>query len=180
MTTKILPIFLPGDKMAYVMAGPTRELPDGYKLIRCAKEIPVDPERVAFDVSTLDFAPFDDDTIRSSLPDIIQALERGDRLYVGCMGGTGRTGTMLGIIAAQHPAMTGLDAFKYIRAIYKSGAIETEEQKLQVERLAGIYNAPSGPDYGWQDHEAWLDEMDSPAPARWGFRKLWHMLTGSG
>lgn len=136
MATKTIPIFLPGDKVAWVMAGPTRELPKDRKLIRCAEEIPVHEDRIAFDVSTKDFRPFDADTLRSTLPAILRALEAGDRLYVGCMGGTGRTGTLLAILAAQHPAMSGAEAIVYIRQVYKPGAVETAEQEGQVMAFA--------------------------------------------
>lgn len=132
MPTKTIPIFLPGDKIAWVAAGPTRELPADRKLIRCAREIPVEDAVVAFDVATADFFPFDTYLLEQALPAILRALEDGERLYVGCMGGTGRTGTMLAILAAQHPAMSGAEAITYIRQVYKSGAVETSEQEAQV------------------------------------------------
>jgi hypothetical protein len=136
MTTKTLPIFLPGDQIAYIMAGPTRELPDDRLLVRCAEEIPADPSRVAVDIGTKDFQPFDPDKLTAGLPTIIRLLKEDYRLYVGCMGGTGRTGTLLAILAGQHPGMNGPDAIKYIRAIYKSGAVETAEQKEQVAEFS--------------------------------------------
>lgn len=135
---KTIPIFLPGDQIAYITAGPTREMPDTHQLVRCAAEIKVDPERVAFDVSTGDFEPFDDKKIAANLPRIINHLITPGLapLYVGCMGGTGRTGTLLAILAAQHPKMDGEAAVAYIRAIYKPHAVETFEQKNQVAEWA--------------------------------------------
>lgn len=134
MATKTIPIFLPGDKIAWVMAGPTRELPDTHMLVRCAAEIPVPFDRIAFDVATGDFKPFDDQLLSWMLPMIMEYLrdDTSKPLYVGCMGGTGRTGTMLALLAAQHPGMTGIEAITYIRQIYKSGAVETQEQENQV------------------------------------------------
>lgn len=136
---KTIPIFLPGDKLVYITAGPTREMPANCRLIRCAAEIPVARDVIAFDVSVTDFTPFDDDTILANINGIIDALIDGEELFVGCMGGTGRTGTMLAILAAQHPAMTGPNAIQYIRQIYKSGAVETANQAEQVDRLAHCY-----------------------------------------
>lgn len=139
MAHKTIPIFLPGDEVVWITAGPTRELLHTHRLIRCAEEIPVPKDRIAFDISTKDFRPFDDDVIRKDLPHILTALIRGERLYVGCMGGTGRTGTFLSILAAQHPGMLGEDAIAYVRMTYRSGAVETEEQEAQVARLSHVY-----------------------------------------
>ena len=179
MTTKTIPIFLPGDRVAYVMAGPTRELPEDRLLIRCAAEIPVEPSRMAVDIGTEDFQPFDPDKLTKELPNIIRLLKEDYRLYVGCMGGTGRTGTFLAILAGQHPGMNGPDAIKYIRAIYKSGAVETAEQALQVEQfcqsdeLAKLYHfdvhepglglqwntEPGGPEQAMPEKEPFLDKI---------------------
>ena len=151
---KAVPIPLSTGKIGWVHAGPTRSLPDDYDLIRCAEEIPVPAERIAYDVSTGDFKPFDARTVVDALPDILADLGDGRPLYVGCMGGTGRTGTMLAILVAQHPAFTGQTAIAYVRANYKAGAVETKEQEQQVLALAGaiVERAPTAPiydDFGW-------------------------------
>lgn len=146
MPTKTIPIFLPGDKVAWVMAGPTRELPSDRRLIRCAAEIPVPMDRIAFDIATKDFQPFDPALLRAKLPAIMDALAGGDRLYVGCMGGSGRTGTLLAILAAQHPGMEGVSAITYIRQVYREAAVETQHQEAQVITMAHAWEfAPEGP-----------------------------------
>jgi protein-tyrosine phosphatase len=142
MTTKTIPIFLPGDHVAWVTAGPTRELPDDLMLVRCASEIPVPAERVLFDIGTEDFRPFSYLKLADNLPALMHALMQGERLYVGCMGGTGRTGTLLAILAAQHPQMTGEQAIEYIRTVYKRGAVETKVQEEQVSVFEDF----------WRDH----------------------------
>lgn len=152
---KAVPIFMPGDRVAYLYAGPTRNMPEGFKLIRCAAEIDVDPSKVAFNVATGDFQPFTDAHMRYAVPRILEAMKNGERLYVGCMGGTGRTGTMLAILAAQHPDMTGATAIDYIRRIYKRGAVETEAQEAQVMRLDNIVRfaeASTPPEHGPADN----------------------------
>lgn len=173
---KTIPIFLPHDRVAYVSAGPTRELPDGAKLIRCAAEIPVNEDQVAFDVSTPDFKPFDDQVLEDHLLDIIDALSEGKSFYVGCMGGTGRTGTMLALLVAQHPGMSGQMAIDYVRKIYKAGAVETADQEQQVERYASLWTFRRG--------EAVMAEMATqpPEPKRGLFtlpRWLWGWLERS-
>lgn len=152
---KTFPIFLPHDKIAWITAGPTSEMPPTHKLIRCAAEIEVDPDNVAFDIATGDFKPFDEDKVLENLQGIIEALLRGEKLYAGCMGGTGRTGTILAIIAAQHPEFTYEDAILYIRAIYKSHAVETSDQAQQVFRLSHIYQPPMRPEMINRDLPWW-------------------------
>lgn len=132
---KTIPIFLEGDHVAWVMAGPTRDLPDDRALIRCAVEIPVPPERVAYDVATKDFTPFDDDILLMELPRIRQSLLDGESLYVGCMGGVGRTGTLLSILVGLHPALSARDAIAYVRKIYDARSVETPAQEQQVARI---------------------------------------------
>jgi len=175
---KTIPIFLPGDRVAYITAGPTKELPDDHMLIRCAAEIPVAPDRVAFDISTGDFMPFDEDRLIETVPDIIEWLgdETRKPLYAGCMGGTGRTGTILAILVAQHPGMTSDNAIKYIRQIYKPHAVETREQAEQVCRLtyvtpvpelpeldltglAAVWGEPGGPEQPMEPRKGWLDRI---------------------
>ena len=147
--------------LRWVGAGPTRQLPAGYKLVRCAAEIKVDEDRVAFDVATQDFQPFDDAVLQDTVPDILQALLEGQKLYIGCMGGIGRTGTLLAILVGQHPTVTGDAAIDYVRRCYDSRACETAEQEDQVCRH-------SQPDALW--------EIEPPRFVQ----KVWSFFTGRG
>lgn len=135
---RYVPIPLASGKIGHIMAGPTREMPDGYQLVRCAKEIPVPGARIAFDVGTEDFSTFNETKLADNVPGILHALEAGERLYVGCMGGVGRTGTLLALLVAQNPFFTGQTAIAYIRQVYVSHAVETAEQERQVITLAGV------------------------------------------
>lgn len=135
---KAVPIPLASGKTGWLHAGPTREMPEGYRLIRCAEEIPVAVEDVAYDLGAKDFEILPKDAVMFSLPDILSDLEDGRPLFVGCMGGTGRTGTLLAILVAQHPAFTGEMAVAYIRQVYKPHAVETPEQREQVERFSEL------------------------------------------
>lgn len=62
----------------------------------------------------------------------IRAGLRGDRPYVGCMGGLGRTGLMLASVAKalgeEHPVL-------WIRTRYRREAVETVEQQRFIEAL---------------------------------------------
>lgn len=131
-----VPIPLETGKIGWVHAGPTRELPEGYGLVRCAKEIRGYRDRIAYDVGTSDYEPFSKEILTRALPNILRDIEDGKPLYIGCMGGVGRTGTLLSILVAQHPAFTGETAIEYIRGVYRSGAVETVAQKQQVNEFA--------------------------------------------
>ena len=150
---KPIPITTPSGRIRYLLAGPTRDLPDHCMLVRCAEEITVPFDRVAFDVATEDFTPFDEDKLLDAVPEIFNWLEDEDTpdLYVGCMGGIGRTGTLLSILVAQHPDMTPDLAIKYIRAIYNSHAVETAAQREQVSRMAHITPLDLVQELSWQD-----------------------------
>jgi protein-tyrosine phosphatase len=71
---------------------------------------------------------------------IIAAFERarsGQHLEVGCIGGLGRTGTVLAcmaVLAGIPPA----DSIVWVRETYNRNAIETPEQERWVEWFAGF------------------------------------------
>lgn len=173
---KAVPIPLKSGKTGWIHAGPTREAPKGYTLVRCALEIEVPGYLPYYDVMTADFSPFPDMKLQAELPGILSALEAGDRLYVGCMGGTGRTGTLLALLVAQHPAFTGETAIAYIRQVYKPGAVETSGQERQVKLFELNSSSPTSevPDY-----EFIGDDYRTPLPrgrftGLWsGLKKLW-------
>lgn len=167
---KAVSIPLASGKIGWVHAGPTREMPDGYKLIRCAAEIPTPVAKVAYDVSTKDFTPFDGGTLADSLPDILRDLEDGKPLFIGCMGGTGRTGTLLAILVGQHPAFTGEMAIAYVRTHYKSGAVETSPQEDQVVALSEKKHTIAAP-FIFVDDEPY-GGVNSSSPRPW-WKPLW-------
>lgn len=134
---KTVPLPLPDGSMGFVAAGPTRDCPDDYYLIRCAAEIAFPGDQVAYDFATEDFTPIPGGKIEANLPALINELYDPHRpLYVGCMGGTGRTGTLLALIVAQNPAFSASAAVQWVRDHYKTGAVETQEQFKQIETYA--------------------------------------------
>jgi protein-tyrosine phosphatase len=71
--------------------------------------------------------PPDEQAIKYALVVAVQALADGRNVFVGCMGGTGRTGLFMSCLAmALHPKVA--DGRAYARARYKPGAVETQEQ----------------------------------------------------
>lgn len=129
-----VPIPLSNGRIGWIHAGPTRDCPPDLKLVACAVEIPVPEHRIAYDLKTPDFTHLPDAKVERVIPEILADLEAGvGDLYIGCMGGTGRTGTALALLVASHPDMDGPTAVEYVRAVYKRGAVETAAQHRQVE-----------------------------------------------
>jgi len=52
-----------------------------------------------------------------------------ENILIHCVGGLGRSGTVMAIYAKAHLGKTGEDAIQYVRSIRGQGAIETTEQQ---------------------------------------------------
>ena len=61
---------------------------------------------------------------------------RGERVEIACIGGIGRTGTVLGCMAAL-AGVPAEDARRWVREHYRSIAIETEQQNQFIVDFAG-------------------------------------------
>jgi hypothetical protein len=59
----------------------------------------------------------------------------GEGVEIGCLGGLGRTGTVLACMAVLG-GVEPLDAVAWVRENYRSGAIETPEQESWVDWFA--------------------------------------------
>jgi protein-tyrosine phosphatase len=81
--------------------------------------LPEDPEAAADDIA----AAFD-------------RARRGELVEVGCLGGRGRTGTVLACMAVL-AGVPGDEAVPWIRQAYRPEAVETPEQEEWVEWFAG-------------------------------------------
>ena len=191
--TAVVPIPLEGGTTGYIMAGATRDLPHNYNLVRCAEEVPVDADRVAYDVATKDFTPFNTDRLVEVIPHVLYDLMLGRKLYVGCMGGTGRTGTFLASLVAQHPSFDGVHAVAYIRQVYRRHAVETNAQMDQVIDVAGqavldidaLDEERQAHDRDHVDFAAMVDHFEPEVHARargcfnpWNPVHWWHFLRG--
>jgi hypothetical protein len=71
---------------------------------------------------------------------IVRAFARaraGENVEIGCLGGLGRTGTVLACMAVLAGVPAG-DAVEWVRGSYRPGAVETPEQEAWVQRFAGL------------------------------------------
>ena len=118
----------------HVFGGPYRNCPDDMFGVKMAAEIPA-----ACDVSipTEDFQVPEYDDVRKGVMKALMAMINGEDVYAGCMGGIGRTGLFLGVLAkiqidyrkAKHRAGRGDDPVLYVREHFIPHAIETQEQQ---------------------------------------------------
>lgn len=74
--------------------------------------------------------PSDPDAVKQAIKEAIDAAMNSQIIWVGCMGGMGRTGLFLAILAK---AMGMPNPIVYVRQNYYHHAVETTDQKLFVE-----------------------------------------------
>lgn len=124
-----LPVLI-GNSRRRIFAGPYKQKPSGVYGIKLAEEIDLPAD---FDLPIRDFdVPRDLVGLRTVLAIALDRLARGQATYVGCMGGRGRTGLFLAILAK----VTGvLDPVTYVRKFYNEHAVETREQQRFVAQL---------------------------------------------
>ena len=106
-----------------VMGGPYPAKPTEYLGIKMAAEIamPCDINIPTRDFDVPNYTDLDTG-IRKSLFNIA----KGEKIWVGCMGGIGRTGLYFGALAK---LLNIDDPVKYVRANFKPHAIETKQQQ---------------------------------------------------
>ena len=68
--------------------------------------------------------------VEDTLFQALKAAIDGKQVYVGCMGGVGRTGLFMALLAK---AANVKNPVSWVRATYDSHAVETKEQKAYVE-----------------------------------------------
>jgi hypothetical protein len=76
--------------------------------------------------------PVDREAATAALADLLARARAGQRVEVGCLGGHGRTGTavaLLAVLAGTQPA----EAVTWVRSAYCASAVETAEQRAYVE-----------------------------------------------
>ena len=78
------------------------------------------------------YDPGDPDVAARQIADAFLRARRGELVEVGCLGGRGRTGTVLACMAVL-AGVPPTDAVGWVRAAYRPQAVETAEQEAWVE-----------------------------------------------
>lgn len=112
-----------------VTGGPFTECPKSMKGVKMAKEI---KQACAVDIPTVDFQVPDRKVLYRGLSKALDLMLAGEPLYVGCMGGKGRTGLFLAVLAK---SMGVKKPVEYVRANYYAHAVETPEQYKFVSKF---------------------------------------------
>jgi hypothetical protein len=113
-----------------IYAGPYRDKPKGVFGVKLAQEIPA-PSNIAIPIR--DFGvPTDSVALQEALREVIKRLARHESIYVGCMGGKGRTGLFLALLVK---ALGKSNPVQYVRANYDPHAVETPEQERYVAQF---------------------------------------------
>jgi protein-tyrosine phosphatase len=84
--------------------------------------------------------PNDPDSAAATIEAAFDRARRGELVEVGCLGGSGRTGTVVACMALLAGVPAG-DAVTWVRSAYKPSAVETPEQEEWVEWFAGRRDA---------------------------------------
>ena len=115
---------LRGKKHYVAFGGPFIEKPkdQGFVGVKMAAEIRVPCE---IDIPTPDFQVPPKDVLDKGLLEAVKAIIKGDKVYVGCMAGRGRTGLFLSILVK---AFGVENPVKFVREHYYSHAVETRGQ----------------------------------------------------
>jgi len=105
-----------------IVGGPYVAKPDDYFGIKMAIEIdrPCDVDIPTKDFSVPKYEDLDNGVRASLIP-----IAKNKPVFVGCFGGLGRTGLLMGALAK---ALNIPEPVLYVRANFKSHAIETDQQ----------------------------------------------------
>lgn len=123
-----------------VYGGPYRNCPASMFGVKMAEEIQA-PHDVS--VPTRDFCVPEMSDMRRGVMLALMAMVQGEDVYAGCMGGIGRTGLFLGVLAKiqsdyrkyKHRPGRGVDPVDYVREHFIPHAIETDEQQAFVRNF---------------------------------------------
>ena len=80
--------------------------------------------------------PEDPESAAEKIEAAFGRASRGELVEVGCLGGSGRTGTVLACMAVLAGVPAG-EAVTWVRHAYKAEAVETAEQEEWVRWFAG-------------------------------------------
>jgi len=80
--------------------------------------------------------PDEPDVAARQITEAFLRARRGELVEVGCLGGSGRTGTVLACMAVL-AGVPSTEAVAWVRAAYRREAVETAEQEAWVQWFAG-------------------------------------------
>jgi len=128
--SKRLYMYLPfGNAMVRIFGGPYRDRPANLPGVKMAEEIKAPCD---VDIPTRDFDVPDIRTMQWGIAKTLWLLRTRGDIYVGCMGGIGRTGLFMAVLTQVLEGKDGPDAIREVRRQYKTHAVETQQQQDYV------------------------------------------------
>lgn len=113
-----------------VYGGPYRDKPPAVPGVKMAEEIEAP---CAVSIPTRDFSVPPIGTMMLGLCKALWVLRRNSEIYVGCMGGVGRTGLFMALLYRAVGGIDGEEAVTRVRNNYNVHAVETDQQKEYVK-----------------------------------------------
>ena len=120
----------------YIYGGPFKAFEPGTRRlvgVKMAEELDFIHD---IDIPTRDYSVPDPQDMEDGMIEALQALHDGHDIYVGCMGGIGRTGLFMGCMTKLLIDLEALpeasDPVAYVRKHYIPHAIETSDQQTYV------------------------------------------------
>ena len=117
-----------------VHGGPFDKRPKGLSQFNvCVRAERVPPDAIHAHLPIVDFevpGPEQRQLVEDTLFKALKAAIDGKHVYVGCMGGVGRTGLFMALLAK---AANISNPVSFVRATYDSHAVETKDQRKYVE-----------------------------------------------
>jgi hypothetical protein len=145
-----------GDREVTIWGGPFRNRPKGVSTygVKMAAEI---KDAADLSVPCKDFGVPDPADVRDAVVETLNQALDGEQIYVGCMGGIGRTGTFLACLAKAAGENRPVD---YVRATYLEHAVETRAQEAFVADLDVSDIRVALKSALWWRRFAWLKPVD--------------------
>lgn len=118
-----------GRSMVFIQGGPYRDRPVEVAGVKMAVEIDLPCD---VDIPTRDFNVPEHRHLTWGLAKAMWLLRTKGHIYVGCMGGVGRTGLFMAVLTRVLQGKTGTEAVEEVRRQYRPHAVETQEQNDYV------------------------------------------------
>lgn len=146
--SKNLPFILPTGVTKFICLMEDKELQRhgdyfNYNVIKSVKD-PKNYSYIHFPIQ--DHGIVDDNTIIKFVGDLISWINKGEKIYMHCLGGHGRTGTIVSLLLSKLYSLDGYLAMEYCQAMHDTReenrgikSPESSEQRNQVYRLAGNF-----------------------------------------
>lgn len=111
----------------------------------------------------------------TQISDVIERIRKGQKVEVGCIGGHGRTGTILAVMNVLIGAKPD-EAIEHVKTKYCHHAIESEVQEWYVDWVYAVINGKPVPEKPVVKPKVYTSSVGSPSQAGTACSKAYHLL----